>query len=49
MQVPQAARHPLGFHGLCQMNTPSKASFKEGHFTEGDREGEPSAARQQSG
>lgn len=39
MQVLQAARNPLGFLGLCQMNTPSKGSLKEGHFTEGSREG----------
>lgn len=39
IKVLQAARNPLGFLGLCQMNTPSKVSLKEGHFTEGSREG----------
>lgn len=38
-QVLQAARNPVGFLGLYQMNTLRKASPKEGHFTEGSREG----------
>lgn len=38
LQGPQAARNPLGFLGLCQMNMPNKASLKKDHFTEGNSE-----------
>lgn len=38
LQGPQAARNPLGFLGLCQMNMLNKASLKKDHFTEGNSE-----------